>query len=185
MFLILKLKLALMNATALLTLNNTIARSKHFSIIFKHFVIFSTTILSFDSLAIIAPRIEPLINSNGTNGKMAIIKCKVIANPKPTIKWYRDSVLLRDSNIGSLVHKKDCGKAAAGQYFRISQKQSSPVDSATYELIICKTDWKMNNGLFTCESENSISKANSSMELQVFGKLSFNYRDISFLSQDL
>ena len=85
------------------------------------------------------------------NGKLVIMECKVKANPKPTILWTRDGVVVRESS-------------------RIKMSIVDQVNDIYYiklELLEPQLD---DSGLYKCNIKNNLGELNANLTLNIESK---------------
>lgn len=130
---------------------------------FFHTEIYAPVITNFDS---------SVVNSN----ENAVIKCSVDSHPTAKVTWFKDGKPLVVESIGSVA---DCDNREEGNYFQLadnvkpdSNKQKFvQVDKPKHhELVICRTQWKRNNGTYSCRAKNNLGVTHKDSTVLVFGK---------------
>lgn len=97
--------------------------------------------------------VKPKIISEN-NGKLVIMECKVKANPKPTITWTREGVIVEESNkikMTIIDEKDDC------YLVRLELTDPGLEDS----------------GLYKCNIKNTLGELNANLTLNIESEYSF------------
>lgn len=90
---------------------------------------------------------KPRITSQ-QNGKLVVMDCKVRADPKPTIVWYRDGKVVSESTKIKISFEK---KEEHVYYIKLELKDPDADDS----------------GLYKCNIKNSLGELNANLTLNI------------------
>ena len=104
-------------------------------------------------------------------GKTASLTCTVHSYPQPEVKWYKDGRILND--ITQLISIEDCRNSKKGKYFTIVNNINERIGFYNYTLVICNSDWKVNNGFYTCEVKNKLGTDSRTANIHVYSAYLF------------
>ena len=126
------------------------------------------------------PAITNFDSSVVKSNENAVIKCSVDSHPTAKVTWFKDGKPLVVESIGSV---EDCENREQGNYFQLvddgnaggggAGKFVPVVKPKHHRLVICKTQWKQNNGTYSCRAQNNLGVTRKDSTVLVFGKLIF------------
>ncbi|XP_066917085.1 fibroblast growth factor receptor 2-like isoform X2 [Clytia hemisphaerica] len=113
---------------------------------------------------IYAPRLTSLKQAEVRNDENAIITCYVDSHPTAAVTWFKEGKQLVVETIDSI---DECSNRDEGKYFELvdNSKNTKP---KRHRLVICKSQWKINNGTYSCEAKNNLGMARQQTTVLVF-----------------
>lgn len=88
-------------------------------------------------------------------GKLVIMECKIKADPKPDICWYRNGQIINESN-----------------KIKISMEQRGDQYYVNLQLIDPQME---DSGLYKCNIKNDLGELNANLTLNIESKLLYNF----------
>eukprot|EP00794_Sanderia_malayensis_P007017 gene7017-7802_t len=111
----------------------------------------------------ILPPVVKLDSKTVEQGETVNLYCDVTANPPAEITWYKDGKKLLKANV--LHSRKQCSSSVNGHYFELKNGRRVVED-----LIICKVNFRENNGTYSCSAKNQLGTSEATSTLQVLAK---------------
>ncbi|XP_065669835.1 vascular endothelial growth factor receptor kdr-like isoform X2 [Hydra vulgaris] len=116
--------------------------------------------------SIFKPEIKLMESVSIFDGTTAFLSCIVKSHPVPEVQWYKSGSVISD--ISKLSHVKDCKNSRKGSFYTIVSNMKEPDGLYNYTLMICNSDWKVNNDHYKCEVKNKLGVDSQTAEIKVF-----------------
>ena len=133
------------------------------------------------SLEIYPPKILSSSSPDVIDGNTAVITCEIDSHPIATVTWFKDNIPLND--IGILGSIEECKSREQGKYFTIVTNSNKSLGLRTHKLVICKSVWKLNDGIYTCFGSNQLGNTQKDNVQHVYG-MYFSNKFIYLLPKD-
>ena len=136
---------------------------------------FKSTHFFFTCAEIYPPVITNFDSSVVNNNENAVIKCSVDSHPTAQVTWFKNGKPLVVESIRSVA---DCENREEGNYFELVDDEKAgsgkqkfvQIEPKHHRLVICKTQWKQNNGTYSCRAKNNLGVTRKDSSVLVFGK---------------